>query len=660
MIAEIVPEKRTNVEKDTFSYKIPKELIDKIQIGSICTIPFGKKTVRGVVFKLDNDEAIKNIDFEIKNIKSVSQDFIIPDNYLNTARWVSEYYLCSLGEAISLFLPPDIRRPRSPVSSIKNQVLRKEQIKLTPEQERVFQKLKKLLSSDNGATISNQALLHGVTGSGKTELYLRITEENLKLGKQTIVLVPEIMLTPQVVERFEAIFPQEICLIHSGLSQSERFIAYRDFYNGTKNIMIGPRSALLVPSKNLGLIIIDEEQEDAYKQEKSPRYHAIDLAYKINETNNSLLILGTATPRIETYFKAQNNNLKLFELKSRFQKEKLPTSEIVDLKEELKKNNYSPISLELQKKIKNTLENKRQILLLLNRRGMSTFVSCRDCGEVINCPRCSIPLVYHLNQGEKELSCHHCDYKTLPPSVCPNCGSYKIKYFGAGLDKIEKEIERLFSEAKIQKIESKSLQNKGEYQKVYDKLIRHQIDILIGTQILAKGLDIPNVDLVGVVSADTGLHMPQFRASEKTFQILTQVSGRSGRKESVGHTIIQTYWPESNTIKLASKHNFEDFYKEEIKERKALNYPPFCHLIRIITQDKNKTKAKKEIEVFAKELEKKKISFIGPGPCFLSKINFQYRFHLIIKTNKWPDESIRDIFFQNPYITWDVDPVDML
>lgn len=662
MIVEIAPEKRTGIDKDTFSYLVPENLIENIKVGSICTIPFGKKEFQGVVFEIHEKGYKIKEDFELKSIKSIVQDITIPEQYLRIAKWISEYYLCSIGEAVSLFLPPKISHPRiSKVSSSKYKVESRVSITLTPEQEQIYQKLKGLLSTDHKqSTINKQALLFGVTGSGKTEIYLKLTEENLKAKKQTIVLVPEIMLTPQIVEIFEKTFPNETCLMHSGLSQSEKYISYKDFYSGKKNILIGPRSALLVPSTNLGLVIIDEEQEDAYKQEKSPRYHAVDLAFEICKSNSSLLLLGTATPRIETFWRAKNGELNLFEMKSRFQKESLPSSKIIDLKYEIKQDNLSPVSVELQRMIQETLDNKKQILLFLNRRGMSTFVSCRECGEIINCPKCAIPLVYHINQGTEILNCHHCDYKTIPPRVCPECGSSKIKFFGAGVDKIESEIRRLFPTARIRKVDSKSLQNKGEYSKLYKELRGHEIDILIGTQILAKGLDIPNVDLVGVISADTGLHMPHFRASEKTFQILTQVSGRSGRKESIGHTIIQTYWPESSAIQFASQHDFNGFYKGELFEREAINYPPFCHIIRLVSGDKSKAKAKKILMDIVPSLTENEIEFIGPGPCFLSRINDIYRFHILIKIKEIPNDAITQIFKEHPFLTWDIDPVDLL
>ena len=736
MIIEVIPEKRTSPDKDTFSYLVPEKLQSQFKVGSIVDISFGKKAIRGIVAtlsrhperpkgvegSLDSSPSVQNdkVSYKLKEIKSINSNILIPEKYLEIAKWISDYYLCSLGEAVSLFLPPIISHPRNSVASSQLSVVSKG-IVLTTEQEAIFVKLKdkliycsslsrtnkkdssrspSALSNNKQSTINSKpALILGVTGSGKTEIYLKLAAETLKQNKQVIVLVPEIMLTPQTVEKFEQVFPDQICLLHSGLSKGERYLSYKQFYDGEKQIIIGPRSALLVPSENIGLIIIDEEQEDTYKQEKDPRYHAVDLAEKIAEKFDALLVLGTATPRTETFFKChpefitRSNSTKfkalkdcsclisgsqkskgmpkqvrhdsikdydLFELKSRYRRLILPPAKIVDLKDEIKKDNFSPISIELQNNIAKVLNNKRHVILFLNRRGMATFVSCRECGEVIMCPNCNIPMVYHVNFNSHILNCHHCDKKIPVPALCPVCRSPKIKFFGAGVDKIETEIFRLFPKARIKKIDSKVLQNKGEYMKLYEDLKSGKIDILIGTQILAKGLDIGTVDLVGVISADTGLHMPHFRASEKVFSLITQVSGRSGRKDNAGKTVIQTYWPDASAIKFAAQHNYKDFYKNEILEREKFNYPPFCHLVRVISEDKNQTKAKNDLDKIAKQLEQNNLQFIGPGPCFLNKINGKFRYHIIIKTNNLPDSKISEIFKTNPYLVWDSDPVDLL
>jgi primosomal protein N' (replication factor Y) len=529
-----------------------------------------------------------------------------------------------------------------------------------------------------------------------------MTEEVLKNDKQVILLVPEIMLTSQLVARFEQYFGIEIALMHSGLSKSQKFTSYKNFSNGEKRILIGPRSALLVPSNSLGLIIIDEEQEDAYKQERNPRYHAVDLAEKITAELGAMLLLGSATPRIESYYKttkchpeakpkdlgrkphaslepvsslsrdssprrggAQNdisNRYNLFELKNRYHKMILPPCEIVDLKNEIKYKNFSSISIRLQAEIERVLQAKKQAILFINRRGAATFISCRDCGCVILCPNCSIPLVYHLQKNSNFLNCHHCDFRSSVPRICPSCESTRIKFFGSGIEKIELEVEKLFPKAKIRRVDSKSLENKGAYEQLYKDLKERKIDLLIGTQIVAKGLDLPEVDLVGVISADTGLHLPYFRANEKTFQILTQVSGRSGRKNNAGKTIIQTYWPESRAIKFAALHDYEGFFNEEIKDRQESNYPPFSHIIRIISEDPNQTRAKNELKKIADLLNStiERMELIGPAPCFLSRINNKFRYHIVMKTDSWPNDRIREVFLKNPYLIWDVDPTDLL
>ena len=680
MIVAIIPAIKTSPDKDSFSYLVPENIKDQIKFGAIVSVSFGKKNIKGVVSSIKNCHPLEegdplivdsrllgndNTSYKLKEIQSVDSDFIIPKKYIDIAKWISEYYLCSLGDAISLFMPPKTVRARKPELRIMNYELSKTTI-LSSEQEEIFKQLSQKLQPEADQplaerTIDNKpALLHGVTGSGKTEIYIKLTEKVLQLNKQVIVLTPEIMLTPQIVEKFEENFPGQICLMHSHLSQSEKFKCYSQFFHGEKQIIIGPRSALLVPSNNLGLIIIDEEQEDAYKQEKDPRYHAVDLAEEIAMKSNALLILGSATPRIETYRKAKEGSFDLFEIKNRYQKLILPTSEVVDLRNEIKYDNFSPISTKLQEKIKETLDKKRQTILFLNRRGMATFVSCRECGEVMLCPNCTIPMVYHVFDKKNILNCHHCDSKAMVPSTCPKCGGSKIKFFGAGIDKIVKEIEDLFPKARITKVDSKSLSNKNDYIKLHEDIKNHKIDILIGTQILAKGLDIPTVDLVGVISADTGLHLPYYKASEKVFSLITQVSGRSGRKDNVGQTIIQTYWPESNAILLAAKHDYHTFYENEILERKNFNYPPFCHLVRVISEDVNEQKAKKSIDQIATKLHKNDIDFIGPAKCFLSKINNKFRYHIIIKTKELSNSKIREVFKTNPYLIWDVDPVDLL
>jgi primosomal protein N' (replication factor Y) len=338
----------------------------------------------------------------------------------------------------------------------------------------------------------------------------------------------------------------------------------------------------------------------------------------------------------------------------------MPEAVVIDLKDEIKASNFSPVSRKLQEEIAKTLADKNQVLLFLNRRGSATFVSCRDCGFVILCHNCSIPLVYHTNEKSDALMCHHCDYKAAVPSVCPDCGSSKIKYFGTGIDKIETEIRKLFPVAKVTKVDSNTMTKRSDYDNFYQKFKKNELDIVIGTQMIAKGLDIPAVDLVGIVSADTGLHMPHFRATEKSFEILTQVSGRSGRDHKIGQTIIQTYWPESSAILAASQHDYAEFYRAEIAEREIHNYPPFNHLVRVISENFNADKAKKDITELAEKLKAEKFNFIGPGACFYSRLNKKYRYHLIIKIDKYPNAKITKLARENRHLIWDAEPINLL
>jgi len=653
MIANVIPEIKTWSDVEIFSYAVPEELRDNIKVGSLVEIPLGRKKIRGIVesIKSNNESPV----YKIKDLINVFNDFVLPDHYLEIIKWISNYYLCSLGDALSLFLPPQMKRPKT-VPSIKFQVLSKKQLILTSEQQKIFNQLKAGLNKKN----KKPALIHGVTGSGKTEIYIKLAEEALKLSKSIIVLVPEIMLTPQTVERFEEVFGDRIALRHSKLSRSEKYHTFYDFYTGKKPIIIGPRSALLVPNGNIGLIIVDEEQEDSYKQDQSPRYQATKLAEEIARKSDALLIYGSATPEIEIYHRAQKGNIDLYKLKNRHNKNKLPDAEIVDLREEIKAENFSPVSRKLKEKIDETLLNKGQVLLFLNRRGNATFVSCRDCGYVMLCPNCSIPLVYHLNERNQILKCHHCDHTEPTPLSCPKCGGMKIRYFGSGIDKIEIEIRKLYPDKRVAKVDSETIRSKNDYLKFFQKFKKGEIDIVIGTQMIAKGLDIPNVDLVGIVSADTGLHLPHYRASEKSFELLTQVSGRSGRRDKVGQTIIQTYWPESLPIICASNHDYDAFYHKEIIERQKFNYPPFSYLVRVIAENIDEKKTRADIEKIAQVLRQNDIKFIGPGACFYSKLHNKYRYHLIIKVASYPDHKITALAKVNRHLIWDTEPINLL
>ena len=659
MKIDVIPGIKTTHEVGVFSYLVPNKFQDKVRVGTIVKIPFGKRQITGVVEKISNDRLQISNKYKLKTILDIVNEFVIPKEYLKIAKWISEYYLCSLGEAISIFLPPILKNPRHKIQDTnKSQISnhKQELNPLTTEQKKIFEKISKHLISSK----KKPALIYGVTGSGKTELYLALAKETIDLGKSVILLVPEIVLTPQNIERFEEIFSGEICIMHSHLSKSERLRCYHDFYLGKKKIVIGPRSALLIPSNNIGLIIIDEEQEESYKQQQNPRYDAITLAEKIAQEKNALLVLGSATPRIETFYKAKSGKYDLFTLSVRYNLLTLPSAEIVDLKNEIKRENFSPISEKLEDALKNVLKNHEQAILFLNRRGMSTFISCRDCGEIIYCKNCDVPMVFHFDQRSNYIICHHCGKRDFIPTKCPKCGSAKIKYFGSGVEKIEAEIQNKFPKARIKRVDAKVLRNNNDYEDFYQDFNKHRIDIVIGTQILAKGFDIPDVSLVGIVSADVGLHLPYFRASEKIFRLITQVSGRSGRRNKAGRTIIQTYWPNSLAIKFAAKHDYLGFYKEEIKKRLAKKYPPKMHIIRVLSEHRIQNTAKQQIEKLNRELQKQNIDFVGPGPCFFQRLHNRFRYQIIIKINKLPDKKITDIQQDYQNFVWDVDAIDLL
>lgn len=651
MKAEIIVGKKTS--KDYFSYKIPEIFFGKLLIGSIVEVEFGNKKIFGVVAEISHKKNV--VGHKLKEILAINEDFFIDPAYIEIAKWVSNYYFCTLGEAISLFLPPRIKRPRKQkvmADSAKNV----SKLVLNSEQEKILNRIVKNFASSKKIP----HLIFGVTGSGKTEIYLALAKKILEQKKSVVILVPEIVLTPQNISRFKKIFANQVTIMHSKLSKSEKYYCYRDFYSGLKKIIIGPRSALLIPNRDIGLVIIDEEQEESYKQDQNPRYDAIKLAEKITGFLGANLVLGSATPKIETFYQAQEGIYDFHQLSKRFHQPDMPVAKIIDMRQEIKRGNNSILSEYLQQRIKNVIDGGGQIILFLNRKGMSTFVSCRDCGEVIFCKYCDVPMVYHIGEKDDYLHCHHCDKIQKVPKNCPNCKSMKIKFFGSGTERLEREVIKLFPWAKTKRVDSSEFKNISDYESFYENFSKRKYDIVIGTQILAKGFDIPGVELVGIVSADVGLHLPYFRASEKVFRLITQVSGRSGRRTKAGETVIQTYWPQSEAIKYASKHDYKSFYEIEIKKRFEKNYPPRTHIVRIVSENKNQQKAKKIIEKLAKDLTDLKFNFIGPGQCFFSKISNRYRFQLLIKVDKLPDTKLIEIRQKYKNLIWDSDPVNIL
>lgn len=474
-------------------------------------------------------------------------------------------------------------------------------------------------------------LIYGITGSGKTEIYLQLIGKVLEKGKEAIVLVPEISLTPQMVDRFLARFGENVAVLHSKLSTGERFDEWQKVAAGEKKIVIGARSAIFAPVKNLGIIIIDEEHDMSYKSDMTPRYNAKDLAKYITEKANCPLVLGSATPDIVTMQKAKEKEIALYTLTKRANKAKLPEVDIVDLRNELAIGNRSMLSIKLQEEIKKNLDRKKQTILYLNRRGYSTFIMCRECGYVAKCKNCNISLTYHMK--ERKLKCHYCGYETSVIKECPECHSNKVKYFGTGTQKLEEEIKKLFPQATTIRMDIDTVNKKNSHEEILNKFKNENVDILIGTQMIVKGHHFPNVTLVGVITADGSLNLEDYRAVERTFQTLVQVAGRAGREEN-GRVIIQTYNPDHYAIIDSKKQDYDLFFSQEIALRKMLNYPPFCDIIQISFTGENLNEVKNVSEYVYKKLKSvnlENLNVYKPVPAPIDRIKNKYRWRIIVK-----------------------------
>jgi len=539
-------------------------------------------------------------------------------------------------------------------------------LNLTPMQEKAFKQISEGLERGERGKPSI-FLLHGVTGSGKTELYLRAFDEVIKKGKRGICLVPEIALTPQMIERFAARFPGRIAVLHSDLSLGEQFDEWHRIREGNCDVVIGPRSALFAPQPDLGLIVIDEEHEWTYKQsDRSPRYHAREAALMLAKLTGAAVILGSATPDIETYYRAKQGVYRLIELAERITPGglvSLPEVEIVDMREEIKAGNRNLFSTLLLTSMREVLARHEQIILFLNRRGTATIAECKKCGSIINCKHCSASMVYHASVSK--LVCHRCRYTRSFPMSCPNCLENKFRLLGIGTQRVEEEVKRTFPEACILRWDRDAITGYRVYKELLDKFKNNEADILIGTQMVAKGLDLPGVTLSGVVSADTGLNIPDFRACERVFQLLCQVAGRSGRGFTKGKVVFQTYSPEHYAITTAASHDYALFYQKEISYRREFGYPPFSRLVRLIYSHKNADVCRTEMErvcrIIINERDRRGIPhlrLIGPSPAFTSRLHGYYRWQAIICGSD-PVELLDDIIFPQGWII-DIDPVGVV
>lgn len=519
-----------------------------------------------------------------------------------------------------------------------------------------------------------EILLHGVTGSGKTEVYMQLIKNCIDLDRQAIVLVPEISLTPQMVERFKGRFGKDVAVLHSRLSLGERCDQWKLIKNGKIKVAVGARSAVFAPFENLGLIIIDEEHESTYKSETTPKYHARDIARRICSYHEGVLLIGSATPAVETYFRAKNNEILLLEMHERANKAKMPEVQVVDLRRELDEGNRSVFSRRLAEEISKNIDAKQQTILFLNRRGYASFVLCRNCGYTVKCTNCNVSMTYHSH--DERLICHYCGYTIKSPETCPKCKSNYIRHFGTGTQKIEEEIKKQFLESSVIRMDMDTTSGKNSHEEILTSFRDKNINIMVGTQMIAKGHDFPNVTLVGVLAADSLLNMEDYRASERTFQLITQVAGRAGRGTLTGRVIIQTYNTEDFSIISACKHDFISFYNQEIKIREVLNYPPFTNIGLIILSSINDRLAFNKSKAFREKLveyfsnEDVKVDVLGPLRAPISKIKNKYRWRIVIKCKELDKLKvvmgrITDEFFKAKDndildLSVDINPVNML
>ena len=635
------------------------------------------KTINCVYLKKD----IEEIEFEIETgkIKSEKQKRLlnfVKDNEGTTVPEIEMFTDCARGIVNTLVKNGYLEIIEKKVE--RNPLLgrnceKTNNLKLTEEQKNAYNRVEEAIDKNE----YKQFLLYGVTGSGKTEVYLQLIEKVLKIGKNAIVLVPEISLTPQMLDRFISRFGKsDIAILHSKLSIGERHDEWERIRERKARIVIGARSAIFAPIENVGIIIIDEEHDSSYKSETNPRYNAKEIAKILAKENKAPLLLGSATPDINTFYNATNENedgntkIQLLTLTKRANESSLPKVEIIDLKQELANGNRSMLSMELYNSIEENISQKRQTILFLNRRGYSTFIMCRNCGYTVKCPSCNISMTYH--SYEKKLKCHYCSYEENLVTTCPECHSDKIRYFGTGTQKLEQEINKQFPNASTIRMDIDTVTKKNSHEEILNKFKNENIDILIGTQMVVKGHHFPNVTLVGVIAADSSLNIDDYRANERTFQILTQVAGRAGRENLPGKVIIQTYNPDNFSIICAQKQNYEMFYETEIALRKQLKYPPFCDIILISFNSLNETNIKNiSNEMYKKLLEKlnqEEFKIFRPMPSPIDKIQNRYRWRIIIKgnmtveANEVLNQTLKEIYsinIKDIRISIDVNPNNM-
>ena len=696
MYADVLIEYSAKSIDKSFTYIIPQDLKDIIKVGMKVIVPFNNKKIYGFI---TNIKDVYEEEYELKSIDSIVDiNFVLNDELMELGKYLQERTLCTKIVAYQTMLPSSmkvkeqksnyskylyyielnksideideyinkysrrkkhkeildaLREGRSLKSNFDskyvNDLLKEDLIKLSKEQ--IYRINKNKIIGDNIDLNSDQKnaiksvnlneykvhLLHGVTGSGKTEVYMNLIKNVVNENKCAIMLVPEISLTAQVVNKFYDRFGNDVAIFHSGLSEGERYDEYLKMLRGEVHIIVGTRSAIFMPIKNLGIVIIDEEHSDTYKQDSNPRYSAIDMAEFRCKLNNIPLVLGSATPSLESMARALKGVYNYIEMPNRVGNAKLPKISIVDMREEIKRRN-AIFSEELKFKLSTRLEKGEQSILLLNRRGYSTVISCKNCGYTYKCPHCDITLTYH--KSSNNLRCHYCGYTIIKSDICPECKNNSLGEHGLGTEKLELELNKILPNARIIRMDADTTRNKGAHEDIINKFRKHEYDILLGTQMISKGLDFPLVTLVGVINADATLNIPDFRSGERTYSLLSQVAGRAGRSDLLGEVIIQTYDPDNYTLNCVCKNNYMDFYNYEMGNRKKLDYPPYYYLTSIKIASKDYDIASKEINKVRIFLEKKlsdNVIILGPTTANVFKINNVYRFQIIVKYKREPN-----------------------
>lgn len=611
-----------------FHYLVPDEM-GKPLPGTKVSVPFGNRAVEGWIIGYSKPDPGINLR-EIAELDGSEPDFT--EELLGLAHWMSSYYIHPLGEILNLISPPP--KPKRPlkVSVPEKPQVHPNGIILTSEQQEALDKITKAL----GNRENSRFLLYGVTGSGKTEVYERAAEATLAAGRQVLYLVPEIALTPQMSALFKERFGEQVAVWHHRLAGREKYRTWEGIRNGEIGILIGTRSAVFAPFRSLGLIVIDEEHDPAYKQQQKPYYHARQVALWRARYNRAVIVLGSATPSLESYTSAAWGKTQLLKLTKRPPGRCLPKITLVDLRKEQQGGNFSFISEYLMGQIKLRLSRQEQVILFLNRRGFAPLVFCPVCGEALKCSNCSISLIYH--QQTKELRCHYCNAARSLPRACPSCGSpRKLRFLGIGIQRVEKDLKQLLPGARILRLDFDTTRKKGSFLRILGSFSKGKADILLGTQMVTKGHDFPGVTLVGVLNADLSLHLPDYRSAEHTYQLLTQVSGRAGRGLKPGEVVVQTFYPEHYSIKSACQRGDYLVYLEEAQRRQSLGYPPFSELIRVRLSGKDEEDVLKLASCLAQEmkgiLEPCQVVVLGPAPAPVYRVKGYYRYQIMLKGN---------------------------